>query len=127
MSGEYIMVHIRSPDMSADIHTKGFLIQPLSRKPKLLTNSYIPEEFEKGRLNGPPVNDKGKEQPVDFTMGIHTQYSIIILSGPNSAKSAKKAIKLNTMVKAKAKAKPNELEAYTVGYGSCRSRRQGRV
>ena len=35
----------------------------------------------------------------------HTQYSII-LSGPNSARSAEKAFKLKTKVKAKAKAKP---------------------
>lgn len=95
MSGDFIMVHSRSHDMSVDIYTDGFLNKTLFRRLRLLTNLHTPEELDKGRLNPPPLNDKGEVQPVDFSKGINTQYSII-LSGPNSAKSAKKTIKLKT-------------------------------
>lgn len=98
------MVHTRSHDMSADIFTKGFLNKTLFRRLKLPTNMCTLEELEKGWLNPPALNDKGEERPEDGTRGLNTQYGII-LSGPSSAKSNKKAIKQKTKVKAKSKAK----------------------
>ena len=59
MSGDYIMVHTRSHDMSADIYTKGFLNKTLFRRLKLLTNLYTQEELDKGWLNPPALDDKG--------------------------------------------------------------------
>ena len=94
------MVHTRSHDMSADIYTNGFLNKTLFRRLKLLTNLYTAEELEKGWLTPPALSDKGDEHPADSTRGLNTHYGII-LSGPSSAKSAKKAIKQKTNVKAK--------------------------
>ena len=48
MSGDYIMVHTRSHDMSADICTKGFLNKTLFRRLKALTNLYTQEELDNG-------------------------------------------------------------------------------
>ena len=90
--------------MSVDIYTKGFLNKTLSRRLKLLTNLYTTEQLEKGWLNPLRLNDKGEERPADSTRGLNTQ-SGIILSGPSSATSAKKAIKQKTKVKAKPKPK----------------------
>ena len=60
MSGDYIMVHTRSHDMSADIYTKGFLNRTVLRRLKLLTNLYTTEELEKGWLDPPALNGKGE-------------------------------------------------------------------
>ena len=57
MSGDYIMVHTRSHDNSADIYTKGFLNKTLFRRLKVLTNMYTQEELDKGWLNPPALND----------------------------------------------------------------------
>ena len=46
-SGDYIIIHTRSHDMSADIHTKGLVDKALYKRLKTLANIYILNDIEK--------------------------------------------------------------------------------
>ncbi len=49
MSGDYKLVHTRSHDMSAGIHTKGFNDVGLYRRLRMLSNIFTPDEVEHTR------------------------------------------------------------------------------
>ena len=54
-SGDYIIVHTRSHDMSADIYTKGFANNALFQRLRMLINIYTEKELEDNVLNPPAL------------------------------------------------------------------------
>ena len=50
-SGDYILIHTRPNDMSADIYTKGFQNRPLFWRLRQLINIYTADEIDKWKLN----------------------------------------------------------------------------
>ena len=91
-SDDYIMIHTRTHDMSADIFTKGFQSKLLFRRLRQLINVYSPEGIAEFDSKGAPrgaedwnpalLNSAGMvvEKPKDV---INTQYSAIA-TGMNS-------------------------------------------
>ena len=102
-SGDYVVIHTRSHEMSADIYTKGFVDAKLFHRLKKLMNIFTREELEEGLLNPDPLTGEGKidEEALGSTSA-NPQYAIIRL-GPSSATTNQKPIKQ----KAKAKTKPD--------------------
>ena len=74
-SGDYVMIHIRSHDMSADIHTKGFVDRLLFHRLKMLTNIYSLDEIDKDDLNPAPLDAGG--QRIAIASDLNTQYARI--------------------------------------------------
>lgn len=99
-----IIVYTRSHAMSAGMYTKDFLNKTLCRRLRHLTNVDTKEELKDACFNPPSLGPGGEVFEVDWAKGMNTQYAIIIVSGPNSGKAAKKALRVKS--KAMAKAKP---------------------
>ena len=75
MSGDYNLVHTRSHDMTADIHTKGFDDVGLYRRLRKLNNIFTPEEIANVRgevscWNPDPLTFDKKDARLDPTFDL---------------------------------------------------------
>ena len=68
MSGDYIIVHTRSHDMSADLYTKSFMTKTLYHRLKVLANVYTREELADCIFNPTPVGPSGQEILFDYSI-----------------------------------------------------------
>jgi len=72
-SGEYVIVHCGSKNMSADIYTKGFTDKCLWERLNQLTNVFTPEQIKNFNIN--PAVIKDEEDIVIRPVGnLNTQY-----------------------------------------------------
>jgi len=99
-SGEYIIVHCGSKNMSADIYTKGFTDKCLWERLNQLTNVFTPAQIKDFNIN--PAVIKDEEDLVIRPVGnLNTQYYEIMKNA--SLEEERKPIKQK---KPKAKARP---------------------
>ncbi len=123
LSGDYIMVHTRSHDMSADIYAIGFTDGALFNRLRFLIGVYTPADKAQCSFNPIPLG--ADKLPATDDSGYskwdcNTQYGII-MSGKSHEMEQKKPVKLKPPKgKGKPKARPPPASRYVAsGLRSC--------